>query len=101
MSRLVTGVSAAPGKGVDGTGSRGGVGAGEAVGEGAADGVECAMGDGGDGGGVGVGVSVGVEETVGLPWLQAAIRRTMATVPMVPTTGRPGRGVAPPRMCKP
>src|SRR6267143_5720387 len=97
MSRLVTGVSAAPGVGVDGTGSRDGAGADEsvAIGDGVAGGVEGSVGedvaeDDGDGGGVGV----GVEEAVALPRLQAAIRRTMASVPMVPAMDRPGQAVA-------
>src|SRR5947209_2139288 len=95
MSRLVTGVSVAPGVGVDGIGSRDGavVGVSLGVGDGVADGVEGTVGDGAEADraelGVGVGVGVGVEAAVGLPPLQAAIRRMMATVPTAPTMDRP------------
>jgi hypothetical protein len=104
MSRLVTGVSAAPGVGVDGTGSRDDGGAGEsvAIGDGVADGVEGSVGEGvAEDDGDGVGVGVGVEEAVAFPRLLAAIRRTMASVPRVPTMDRPGQAVARPRTCKP
>src|SRR5437879_1240529 len=107
MSRLVTGVSAAPGVGVDGIGSRDAAEVGEspmvgdAVGDGVADtvkdGVEGSVGEGAKDDGGGVGVTGGVEEAVGLPPLQAAIRATMTAVPMVPTIDRPGQAVARPR----
>ena len=44
-----------------------------------------AVGDGAEDDGDAVGVTVGVEETVALPRLHAAIRRTIADVPTVPT----------------
>src|SRR5437588_7456488 len=73
MSRLVTGVSAAPGVGVDGIGSRDAAGVGEsamvgdAVGDGVADtvedGVEGSVGEGAKDDGGGVGVTGGVERS--------------------------------------